>query len=229
MQDLVILSGLVLSPLLALGVAALLRWPLAKRGRLGLRWCMAALLAGALCVQLIVWFTPEPMLGFGFPDLFELGVKTPLIEEGLKGLAVLLLCVTPAICDEVDGAAIGAFVGLGFAILENHRFFMIAPDLDILMMLYATRTVLATTGHALTTALVGAALGWLVTKRSPSRVAMLGMAFVVATALHGLQNAFGPVPSDWWFILVAVLQVGAFVALAAYNVRRADKLTAVTE
>lgn len=229
MTELLILSGLVLSPLLAIGTALLLRRRLARLGRLPRGWCLAALAAGGACVQAIVWMTPEPVLWISFATDFELGVKTPLIEEGLKALAVLAVCLGAAVRDDVDGASFGAIVGLGFALLENHRFFMAAPDVDTLLMLYGTRTFLATTGHAMTTALVGAAIGWFLAERRPPRLLAVVGGFAAAALLHGGKNVFGPAHSEWWFVWLSFLELAVFAAMVGLVYRRADQLTAVTQ
>ncbi len=119
----------------------------------------------------------------------------PFAEEALKGLGVLLLLLLrpDAVRGVRDGALLGAMAGLGFEVVENRHYLMLAAiqagSAGLLRGLWV-RGVLGGLKHALFTAITGAGLGW--ARLAPAgreRVFVPLAAFAAAVVQHGVWNA----------------------------------------
>ncbi|HVG97632.1 MAG TPA: PrsW family intramembrane metalloprotease [Chloroflexota bacterium] len=122
----------------------------------------------------------------------------PLVEESVKGLAVLfLLWLLRAEFDDVrDGIVYGALVGLGFSITEYGLYLARqamesgAPlTFDLLVL---RQPFFGLNNHLLWTALTGAGLGLArQTARLPVRLLAPPAFFALAVTGHALQNSLG--------------------------------------
>jgi RsiW-degrading membrane proteinase PrsW (M82 family) len=123
----------------------------------------------------------------------------PVVEESLKGLAVLLIMwLLRAEFDDVrDGIVYGALVGLGFSIAEYGLYLArqsLAMDgralyLDLLVL---RQPFFGVNNHLIWTALTGAGLGLArQTRRAWVRVLAPPAFFLMAVFGHALQNSFG--------------------------------------
>ena len=123
----------------------------------------------------------------------------PLVEESLKGLAVLLIfLVARREFDSVlDGIVYAGIAALGFAATENVLYLSSAFEEDGtggLIALFVLRVILGGWGHAVYTAWIG--IGLAIT-RSSTNIAVKLLAPVVgwciAVFLHGLHNGMATV------------------------------------
>jgi RsiW-degrading membrane proteinase PrsW (M82 family) len=92
-------------------------------------------------------------------------VGAPIIEESLKGLALLglLLIYRDEFDGVLDGLIYGALIGLGFAMTENIIYLgraYIDGGIAGLGQLFLAREAFGGLGHALYTGTTGAAVGW---------------------------------------------------------------------
>lgn len=127
-------------------------------------------------------------------DILGLGVGTsgresvaallfaPVIEEFLKCAGLLVIIATMPIALKRHGAALGACVGIGFAMTENLLYFTAASDalrargyLDYMIQ----RTLFATMMHALGPAIAGALAG----KLHVHGLAAMGPGAAIGTAI----------------------------------------------
>lgn len=135
------------------------------------------------------------VLGDQIGGRLALTVGAPIIEESLKGLALLLLLLLYR--DEfdgvLDGLIYGALIGLGFAMTENILYLgrgYIDGGIGELGQLFLAREAFGGLGHALYTGTTGAAVGW-----ARSRYGRGTLRFIVpiggwglAVAQHSLWN-----------------------------------------
>lgn len=129
------------------------------------------------------YFTGVGVLGLG---LFFFVVIGPL-EEFLKLLAVRIHAYDVDIDSPVDGAAYGAFAGLGFAFMENLLY--LSDPLTTFNVALEVSLVRATAGpnHVLFSALAGYYLG--LAKLNPSnRGPIVVKGLLIASLLHGTYN-----------------------------------------
>lgn len=136
----------------------------------------------------------------------------PLVEEGIKGLGVLLLfLVWRRFFDgPVDGLVYSACVAAGFAFVENVLYFgqaVAAAAADAgppVAVVFVLRAVVSPFAHVLFTACVGLALGW----TARSRTAWLWafpLGLLGAVALHALWNGTASLGDGTGFVAVYVL------------------------
>ena len=136
--------------------------------------------------------------GAGLAGLLEGVVIAPVVEELVKGLALLLLVWLLA--DEFDnlrdGLIYGALVGLGFNLLES-ALYVVYDLVDTGHLAFgpqlAIRFVfLGLDGHVVYSGLLGAALGWARQGRGPWRMpSALALGLTGAIGAHALHNSLG--------------------------------------
>jgi protease PrsW len=127
-------------------------------------------------------------------------IFAPLVEESLKGFAVLLIWLFfPREFDSpLDGMVYGAITGLGFAATENvlYLYFLgYATDgMAGLITLFVLRVLLGAWGHAVYTSFIG--LGLALARLSPSwpvRILAPFVGWLIAVFLHALHNTMATV------------------------------------
>lgn len=151
-------------------------------------------------------------------------VVAPVVEEVLKGVGVLLLLLKQRrqFDGVVDGIVYAAFVGVGFAYLENVLYLGRAlgdSQPDSLVVVFVLRCLVSPFAHPLFTMAVGVGLGIAARHRSPVRrvgAPVLGLA--VAVVLHALWNASASSGVATFVELFLLLQVPVFAAAVAVAV-----------
>ena len=131
----------------------------------------------------------------------ETGFVAPLLEEAVKGIAlVMLFMLLPTEANSMrDGIVYGALVGLGFAVMETTVYITtayaatgVAPYVSQIVPRFA---LFGVSGHALYSAIFGAGLGMARQSLTYGRVrrflAPFG-AFLLAVSAHAMSNVFGP-------------------------------------
>lgn len=146
-------------------------------------------------------------LGYQFASPAELftwlqtSFIAPLIEEGVKALALILIfLLLPTEATSMrDGIVYGGLVGLGFAVVESVVFivsgYAATGEAGYLSQLIPRFVLFGVNGHALYTALFGAGLG--LARQSKDygwirRVLVIVGGFLLAFAAHAMSNAYGP-------------------------------------
>jgi len=137
---------------------------------------------------------PPSLLGPEAVEAIGAGLISPLVEELLKGAAVLFVFLRyPQEFDgPLDGFVYGGMVGFGFAMTGNtvsyvgafllHGWAGLGPPVIVQGLLYGLN-------HALYTAAFGVGLGWVRPLRAgPTRWAVALGSFLAAVGLHTLHN-----------------------------------------
>lgn len=142
----------------------------------------------------------------------------PVVEELLKGLGVLLLLLKQRRQFDgiVDGIVYAAFVGVGFAYLENVLYLGRAlgeGQPSELVAVFVLRCLVSPFAHPLFTMAVGVGLG-VAAGRGSRRLRVLAPVggFVVAVVLHALWNASASRGATTFFEVYVLLQVPVFAA-----------------
>jgi len=136
----------------------------------------------------------EPLVGLlsiDDPHRFRVVVLAPLLEEPAKALALLLLARTARFESTTDGFVFGAAAGLGFALSENLIYFHGAADAGdgaLLAGVLALRTLYSALMHAVATAAIGAAVGYVKFRNGRRRVLVPLLGLAVAVGVHALWN-----------------------------------------
>jgi RsiW-degrading membrane proteinase PrsW (M82 family) len=157
-------------------------------------------------------------------------VVAPVVEESLKGLAVLLvLLVRRREFDGiVDGIVYAGMAGIGFAFIENVLYLGRALDESGAagaVFVFVLRCVVSPFAHPLFTAATGVGIGIAARTRNPLvAVGAPILGWCVAVALHGAWNLSAASGLDGFVAAYVVVQMPVFlgVALVAVLARRRE-------
>lgn len=117
------------------------------------------------------------------PETIEYFIS-PVMEEVLKVLILLILIRLPQFTFSVDGALYGFATGIGFAIFENFEYAIKNPFIaDILLRILSANLV-----HASSTAIIGIAIGVFHLRRTRSRWLFLALGPLLAIGQHIFFN-----------------------------------------
>ncbi|MBC8075365.1 MAG: PrsW family intramembrane metalloprotease [Chloroflexales bacterium] len=138
----------------------------------------------------------------GATEIFGASVVAPLVEETLKGLAVLIVFIAfrREFDSVLDGIVYGGIVGLGFAATENVLYLLSAADeggVGGLIALWVLRVILGGWNHAFYTAFTGIGLALSRLSRSQYvRVTAPLLGIVFAMGAHATHNSIGTLLGD---------------------------------
>jgi RsiW-degrading membrane proteinase PrsW (M82 family) len=162
---------------------------------------IGAFLAGAIIAippALVIntaLFLPIEISASSIAELVGYGTIAGIVEEGIKGLILLFIFLRyrDEFHDEVDGIALGALVGLGFAMTEDISYFFRGLSgggvIGFALTLFL-RLGLGWMNHSVYTAITGAALGFSRRYRrgSPARWLLPLGGYAIAASLHNTFN-----------------------------------------
>lgn len=183
--------ALAAPPLLALMV---ILWSFDRQvGRSGAFLLLAVLWGGGVATSLVtavgaVWL--EQPVWYPY-------IVAPVVEELAKALLFAVVVPTRLVRGVSSGLTYGLACGLGFALWENAAYFERSGLAEITLWLYLTRTVGTALLHAVSTAVVGAAVGLAAGASGRARRAIVVfLALAVAIWVHGGWNYVLLVLSD---------------------------------
>ncbi|MEO3873039.1 PrsW family intramembrane metalloprotease [Nonomuraea sp. B12E4] len=146
----------------------------------------------------------------------DLGVVllAPVIEEALKGSALLLLLRRRREIDGLtDGIVYASMAGLGFAAVENVGYYLLAFGEDGpggAVQLFVLRGLIDPLGHPIYTSLIGVGVAYALTRRTTGRHAAIALGYLGAVFLHALWNGAAtakslPLLGTAYLVIMAVL------------------------
>ncbi|MEU8248829.1 PrsW family intramembrane metalloprotease [Nonomuraea sp. NPDC048916] len=154
----------------------------------------------------------------------------PVIEEALKGSALLLLLRRRQEIDGLtDGIIYASMAGLGFAAVENVGYYLMSfteGGVGATMQLFVIRGLIDPLGHPIYTSMIGVAVAYALTRRGPARFAVIPLGYLAAVVLHGLWNGSATTESLSWLGLAYLVIMGALVFLIVVTVRERKQLVA---
>jgi RsiW-degrading membrane proteinase PrsW (M82 family) len=186
-----------------------------------------ALIVGAQLEAVLATFTADA----GVNDFLASVVQAPIVEEGAKGLGLLLIFwfARKHFDGPVDGLVYAAWVAGGFAFTENILYFgsqlLTSGAVDGgLAEIFLARGIMSPFAHVMFTACTGIALGF--AARRTSSVAAVGvflLGLVPAMLLHAFWNGSLYFVSDFYGYY-AVVQFPLFVGavLVVRSLRRQE-------
>ena len=128
-------------------------------------------------------------------DLIQVGIAAPLVEESLKGIALVGLVIVffDEFDDVLDGIIYGAMIGFGFALTENiFGYFLPTLGEETLgrgLPFIFLRTIVFGANHAFWTGITGAAVGYARLARNwPRRLLSPLGGWSLAVLFHSLHN-----------------------------------------
>ncbi len=157
-------------------------------------WGAVAAAAGALVIN-TGFALAMRLAGTQDPDVLAAVVSAPFVEEGLKGLGILLIVLLRRreFDGIIDGIVYAGMIGAGFAFSEDILYLgrnFVEYGQQGLTELFVLRCIFGPFAHPFFTAMTGIGLGLAVTvvRRGWLRV-LVGIAgYVAAALLHGVWN-----------------------------------------
>lgn len=159
-----------------------------------LLWGGGVSIVTALIASMIGNVTIYQMLPKNVGEFVMLAVQAPLVEEGAKGLGILLiyLFVRKNLDGPLDGLVYGGTIAAGFAFTENIQYFgkaLIEGGLVQAGFTFILRAIMSPFAHVMFTTMTGVAIGW--ARRRYNVGGVLGFAFLgylCAAFLHSVWN-----------------------------------------
>jgi protease PrsW len=152
------------------------------------------------------------------------GLAAPFTEEWAKGSGLLLLiALAPRqVRTAFDGFILGAFIGLGFQIIEDVSYAMTsagtqfgANQIGASVGTIVLRMVSGVAAHILYTAIFGAGLVYLLGRPAEPRKVGRGLLLVaIPMLLHGTWDSLGAIAGPSGLKMIGLLIVAIVVALA---------------
>lgn len=201
-------------------------------------WALAASFAWGL-VAVVVSYILNSLFG---AIAFSVGklpgtswgvISAPIVEEGAKGLGLLLLLLflRREFDDIVDGVVYGSFIALGFATVENILYYgrsLLGGGLEGLLIVFIMRGIMSPFAHVTFTAMTGIGCGL---ARESHNLAVRILAplggYILAVILHMVWNGMATFLGAGFLIGYALFEVPfflAFIAFLVYVARREGKI-----
>ncbi|GAA3177766.1 PrsW family intramembrane metalloprotease [Nonomuraea roseoviolacea] len=170
--------------------------------------------------------------GYGARVVDSMGTVflAPVIEEALKGSALLLLLRRRREIDGLtDGIVYASMAGLGFAAVENVGYYLSAflqNGVGATVQLFVMRGLIDPLGHPVYTSMIGLGVAYALTRRGAVRYAMVPLGYLAAVVLHGLWNGAAATQSLGWLAAAYLVIMTALVLLVVVAVRERRQLVA---
>lgn len=156
-------------------------------------------------------------------DVIGTVVLAPVIEEALKGSALLLLLRRRREIDGLtDGIVYASMAGLGFAAVENVGYYLLAfgeEGVEAAIQLFVIRGLVDPLGHPVYTSMIGVGVAYALTRRNHARFAAIPLGYLAAVLLHALWNGAAAARSLTGLGLAYLVIMGALVALIMITTR----------
>ncbi|MBC7798543.1 MAG: PrsW family intramembrane metalloprotease [Pyrinomonadaceae bacterium] len=161
-------------------------------------------------------------------------VSAPIVEEGAKGLGVLLLLIfwRRDFDGIVDGIVYGGVIALGFATVENVLYYgRTLSEIGVggLLVVFVLRGILSPFAHVIFTSMTGIGCG--IARESHNKVLRILMplvGYIAAVTLHAIWNTLASIGGLGGFLVgYIILEIPfflIFLGFAVYLMRRENKI-----
>ncbi len=221
------------------GVFWIDRWEPEPRGLLafGFLWGAVMAVAIALIVDAGVQFaTYAAGIDTAALDVLSGVLQAPVVEEGAKGLGVLLIFLVARryFDGPVDGVVYAAVVAGGFAFTENILYFADSASYSGIVsadvaLTFFVRGIMSPFAHVMFTSMTGLFIGLWGRKSIAGGIGGFFVGLIPAMALHAIWNATALLGLIGWFLVYLVVQVPLFalsIVLVVQLRKREARLTA---
>lgn len=174
-------------------------------------------------ISVLVAGTINTIVAFTISESAAVAVSAPVVEETMKGLAVVWALRRREVDGLVDGLVYAGWAALGFAVVENMMYFAAASDDGVLAETFVARALLTPFAHPLFTAWIGLAVGAAVATGRPTGPAFW-RGWVPAVVLHGAWNGSitaASITGETGIVAIAAL---AFVAIFVVTIVRVVRM-----
>ena len=186
---------------------------------------------GAIVLALLGSFLLTAVASFFINDNLQLSrfgaiVVAPIVEETTKGMFLLITISNKKFDNITDGIVYGGAIGLGFGMTENFLYFVsYADSIPNWIMLVVVRSLFSAVMHCVSTATLGAFLGFAKFKASGKKMLYAFVGLVTAMLIHSIWNfslSFETItPIGFLFMLVSII---IFISTFAISLRGERKI-----
>lgn len=187
--------------------------------------------AGAIILALIGSFLISTFFSFFIKNELELSqfnsvVVAPVVEEITKGFFLLIIISNRKFDNITDGIVYGGAIGLGFGMTENFLYFIsFAESVQSWIMLVIIRSLFSAVMHCVSTATLGAFLGYAKFKPKPQKIFYGLVGLFIAIVIHATWNFTlnykSIAPLGFLFLFVSII---IFIAAFSISVRSERKI-----
>jgi RsiW-degrading membrane proteinase PrsW (M82 family) len=226
---------LAVAPLPVLLAAVLSLDRLEPEPKLSLAFAFAWGAGVAIVLGIALTFVGQELFtraGYGSAVVDNVGtvLLAPVIEEALKGSALLLLLRRRREIDGLtDGIVYASMAGLGFAAVENVGYYLLAFGEDGAggaVQLFVMRGLIDPLGHPIYTSMIGVGVAYALTRRTPARIAAIPLGYLAAVFLHALWNGAATTGSLAWLGTAYLVIMAALIILIVVSVAERRQLVA---
>jgi RsiW-degrading membrane proteinase PrsW (M82 family) len=186
---------------------------------------------GAIVLALLGSFLLTAFASFFINDNLQLSrfgaiVVAPIVEETTKGMFLLITITNKKFDNITDGIVYGGAIGLGFGMTENFLYFVsYADSIPNWIMLVVVRSLFSAVMHCVSTATLGAFLGFAKFKLSGKKILYGFIGLIIAMIIHSIWNfslSFETIaPIGFLFMLVSII---IFISTFAISLRGERKI-----
>jgi protease PrsW len=165
------------------------------------------------------------LIGQDFKSDWGAGLSAPIVEETAKGIGFLLfITLAPRVLHSPRAALItGAFIGLGFQILEDDLYSVqgaaggfYADQAAAVLQTAVLRIATGLISHAAYTGIFCVGLLYVIGTPAVKRNVLRGVLFMLlAMAIHGIWDASGAIGDGNGFVLMGSLLFSSLLAIVA--------------
>lgn len=187
--------------------------------------------AGAIVLALIGSFLISTFFSFFIKNELELNqfnsvVVAPVVEEITKGFFLLIIISNRKFDNITDGIVYGGAIGLGFGMTENFLYFIsFAESVQSWIMLVIIRSLFSAVMHCVSTATLGAFLGYAKFKPKLQKVFYGLLGLLIAILIHSTWNFTlnykSIAPLGFLFLFISII---IFIAAFSISVRSERKI-----
>ncbi len=152
------------------------------------RWVIGVIALGGVVAALSYFIHVTALDNFDITYTTYSRYISPIIEETLKGLIIVLLLFRNRIGFLVDAAIFGFAVGAGFAVIENVYMLQHSPIMDV--RVWIIRGFGTAMMHGAATAILAVSYRALIRKKDRSPVFAFLPGLLVASVVHSIYNHF---------------------------------------
>ena len=204
-------------------------------------WSLASAFGWGALFSLLVSFVVNTFFGsvaaalIGAPggDVLASVVSAPLIEEGTKGLGVLmfLIFLRKEFDGITDGLVYAGVIALGFATGENVLYYgrtFVKDGISGLLIIGFMRGILSPFAHSLFTSMTGIGCGIArETHNQTLKIVMPVAGYAAAVFLHAMWNGIAQAAGSMFLVAYFIIWVplfGIFIGVILYTARRERRI-----
>lgn len=163
-------------------------------------------------ISILVAGLANDSVGYFFGDALAIVVSAPVVEEAMKGAALIFCLKRKQIDGPQDGIIYAIWAGVGFAVVENITYFSLAIENGNLTEVFISRSTLTFFAHPMFTLFIGLFIGLGVLYRK-NLLLFAAIGYIIAVALHAVWNGSILLSETLQLIEIQIISILLFLTL----------------